>query len=177
MLREFIFAAAIVSLSATFVACKRQEPPQVTPPMPAKPAAEEAGPTQSDLIEAVIQAAAGETTVRTKYRQVQTSHVCSDMDVARDPYMPKNPELARCPRRGHRYNVSHSEPYQEQVACPHVPDSKGAWSVVKLGEDHWRISTGGRSWQVAKLSGSQTPPGNVVQLSSFRLSVVAEHGC
>jgi len=140
-------------------------------------AASESSPTKAELIQAARDAAADDMKTITKYRNVQTARVCSARDVATDMYMPHNPEFARCPKEGHRYNVMVRESYQEKIACPPVPTAESAWSVVRLSEDRWRVSSGGRSWEVEEVSSHQLPENKLVRLSNVTLSVTTRGGC
>src|SRR5262245_12509935 len=67
-------------------------------------------PSRDDLIQAVRNDVNGKTYYRTSNKPVtryeRRPHSCSQFDVDRDPYMPRNPELARCPRVGATYWVN-----------------------------------------------------------------------
>jgi len=139
-------------------------------------AGDDAEPTRDELIDAVKRAAQSETTVATKYRQVPQTRYCSQMDVATDPHMPSNPELARCPYAGKPVVQFISEPYRETVSCPPVPDMAGAWSVVQLREDHWRVSVNGRVWMVDKLSGEAHGVGTLITSRRQEL-MISSKGC
>lgn len=146
-------------------------------------------PSNDELIDAAVHAASADTTTRVRYRTASEQRSCTEMDVATDPYMPHNPELARCPEVGRRYTVTTQEPYQEQVKCPAPPREHQYWSVNPAGENVWRVSSGGRSWTVTQQGGaavttvqgegSSVPSSSnrEVKVSDFVFSVISDQGC
>ena len=91
--------------------------------------------------------------------------------------MPKNPELARCPRTGAHYKVAQQVPERVEEPCPAPPPPGPAWRVEATGEDRWRVSTGARVRLVSKQSGGALGAGTVVQISQFALLVTTNQAC
>ena len=135
-------AVATCVACAMLIACnKSSDDNRVSSGSARAPTPRSDSPTNGELIDAVVRAAANDKKTTTRHRHIERTHVCSEYDVARDPYMPKNPELAKCPRVGRRYSVRESQPYTEEVRCPALPTSHGAWTVTRLRDDQWRLRT------------------------------------
>lgn len=119
----------------------------------------------------------GSTYTVTVYEQRQVTRRCSQLDVDLDPYMPRNPELAKCPRVGATYHEWESVPVQEQRDCQPLPATTSGWSVQPTGSDRWRASYGGSTWNVEKLSGGSASQGDTIRVSSFTFSIVPNQDC
>lgn len=147
------------------------------PPPPSRPSVVIArGPDKADLIRAVQGHLGAKTYTEYVVRRVAKRRYCSQYDVDRDPYMPRNPELAKCPRIGASYTVYQDERVPEERNCPEPSGGSAAWSVTDLGNDHWRVATGGSSWVVRLISGQKSSVGSTTA-SDFRYQISANQGC
>jgi hypothetical protein len=100
------------------------------------------------------------------------------MDVDFDPYMPHNPELAKCPYEGKTYTDWESVSRPETRTCPSLPEAnQPGWYVEDLGEDRWRVSRGGSTWDVEKIEGGAANVGDVIKVSSFAFAIKAHQAC
>jgi hypothetical protein len=110
---------------------------------------------------------------------VSERHSCSQLDVDRDPYMPQNPELAKCPRVGAvretRLWKAGESTHASKLPCP-VPAAGPGWDVRTSGDD-WEITYGGRRWKLRKASGSAVGVEGVVRVAAFVLSVTSFQEC
>jgi hypothetical protein len=146
-------------------------------------------PSQADLIQAVRNSVNGKTYSRTSTanrpvtRYERRPHTCTQFDVDRDPYMPRNPELARCPRAGHTYwtdepvTETESQKVTETLQCPTLPGAEFGWSVVPAGDDTWRVSVNGSTWDVTKVDGGAVGVPGVVRVSKFTFTIKPHQNC
>lgn len=134
-------------------------------------------PTRTDVIEAVRQSVNGKTYVETVYKSVPTTRFCNEIDVDLDPYMPHNPELAKCPYVGKSYVVQDTVAADETRKCATLPAaSDGSWYVEDRGDDSWRVSRNTSSWDVGKVGGgSASLP--VISVSGFEFTIEADQDC
>jgi hypothetical protein len=146
-------------------------------------------PSQADLVQAVRNSVNGKTYSRTStaskpvMRYERRAHFCSQLDVDRDPYMPRNPELAKCPRVGHTYwtnePVTETEPQTvtETLRCPTLPGPEFGWSVVQVSDDTWQVSVSGSTWDVTKVDGGAVGVPGVVRVSKFTFTIKPHQDC
>lgn len=134
-------------------------------------------PTRTDVIEAVQKSVSGKTYTATVYKIVPTTKFCTEIDVDLDPYMPHNPELAKCPYAGKAYVVQDSVALQETRKCAALPGaSDSGWYVEDRGDGRWMVSRNASSWDVEKVSGgSVSLP--VVKVSGFTFTIDADQDC
>jgi hypothetical protein len=134
-------------------------------------------PSRDQIIQAVRQSVQGKTHTVTVPRQTQTWRTCSQTDVDLDPYMPGNPELARCPYQGATYPVWQTVYERETRSCDPLPGPGYAWSVRDMGFDRWRVSLSGSTWEIKRVSGGAAALGERVQISGFVFTVEAHQDC
>ena len=119
----------------------------------------------------------GKTYTVTTSRQEPKTHTCSEYDVDRDPYMPHNPELAKCPRVGATYTTWETVPERQTRRCEPLPGPEYGWHVQEAGADKWQVSLGGSVWDVEKLSGAATSAGKQITVSNFAFSINPHQDC
>jgi len=136
-----------------------------------------ATPSRENIIEAVRHSVEGKTHVVTAQRQEPQVHRCDQNDVDRDPYMPHNPELAKCPSVGATYTTWQTVTEHQTQRCEPLPGPEYGWHVQELGDDKWRVSLGGSSWDVQKLSGAAAKGPEQVNVSSFEFSINPHQDC
>ena len=132
-------------------------------------------PSQEDIIEAVRRSVNGKTYSVSvpSSRQESVEHTCSQMDVDLDPYMPHNPELARCPKVGATYKtwITVDESETQTRTCEPLPEQDAGWHVEEAGDNKWRVSINGSTWDVEKLDGASANVGEYVAVSDFAFMV------
>jgi hypothetical protein len=166
--------ALIVTAGFLFLdGCQRCETRRVT----GAPVTSTLGPSDVDLIQAVRRSVEGKTYEVTSTRQEEQRHVCSEFDVKLDPFMPRNPELAKCPRAGATYPIWTSVTVRETRKCELLPPPESGWHVQGIGEDRWRVTQAGSTWDVQRLRGEAAKPGDHVEVSSFSLRIDAHQKC
>jgi len=170
--RTVLLCLLLFCVSA-FSGCSKGSTPPPSEPTP--PITHE--PSNNDLIEAVRNNVAGKTYMESVSRTERRQHVCSQMDVETDPNAKHNPELARCPSVGHVYYTPVTTWVNEQRTCASLPGPQFGWSVMPLGENVWRVSQSGGSWDVEKLQGQAANAGNVIRLSDFSFAITAHQKC
>jgi len=136
-----------------------------------------ADPSREDIIQAVRRSVEGKTYTVMTVRQESRLHTCSQYDVDFDPYMPRNPELAKCPYVGATYTTWESVTEPETRTCDSLPGPEYGWRVEELGNDRWRVSQSGSVWDVEKLDGSSASVGEVVRVSSFSFAIKPHQDC
>lgn len=134
-------------------------------------------PTRDDIIQAVRRSVNGKTYQDTETQQEARWHTCSQIDVDRDPYMPHNPELARCPYEGARYTTYETVTDRVTRKCKSLPDAQFGWHVEKTSDNHWRVTQSGKEWRVRKLEGGSANVGDTVRVSSFRFLITTDGPC
>ncbi len=136
-----------------------------------------APPTRENIVEAVRRNVEAKTHDVTTHRQEPKVHTCSDYEVASDPYMPHNPELAKCPRVGATYTTWETVPERQTRRCEPLPGSEYGWHVQDVSHDKWLVSLGGSSWDVEKLSGAATSADKPINMSSFAFAITPHQDC
>lgn len=134
-------------------------------------------PTRTDIIEAVRDSVNGKTYTATIFRDEAVFHTCSQMDVDMDPYMPHNPELAKCPSVGATYTTWETYTEYETRTCEALPGPEYGWYVEELGDDKWRVTYSGSVWDVEKLEGGAASMGDTVHVSGFVFKITAYQDC
>jgi hypothetical protein len=145
-------------------------------------------PANEDLIEAVRNSVAGKTyttsahVARSVAGTTRESRTCTQYDVDADPNAKNNPELARCPRVGATYwvvvptTVAETTDVPETRNCESLPGPQYGWTVEPTGNDTWRVSYGGKSWNVEKKSfNAQSAPG--MNSKRYEFAVTTDQPC
>jgi hypothetical protein len=135
-------------------------------------------PTRTDVIEAVRRSVTGTTYAEIVYEDVSRLGTCTQIDVDFDPYMPHNPELARCPAVGHTYTEWDRVANTEVRSCPTPPEADApGWYVEPLADGRWRVSQGASSWTVTKLGGGAVGVADIIGVAGFRFEIAADQAC
>ncbi len=164
--RPSLTLICLAALASALLACSESRSVTVT---------REPELARTDVIEAVRRGVAGKTYSETVYEQVEDSWRCSQIDVDLDPYMPRNPELAKCSHVGDTYTVWESVASEELRSCPAAPDAEDpGWYVQALADDQWRVSHGSSRWTVTKLAGGWVGAEGVVTVSSYQFGIKAD---
>jgi hypothetical protein len=124
-------------------------------------------PSREDVIQAVRRSVNGKTYSVPSSQQEQVSHTCSQIDVDFDPYMPNNPELAKCPYVGATYMTWETVNQSETRTCEALPDSDAGWYVEEISDNKWRVSLYASMWEVEKLDGASANVEDYVEVSGF----------
>lgn len=144
-------------------------------------------PSREDLIEAVRNSVAGksytETVQQTKSvpRTERRAHTCTQYDVDLDINAKRNPELAKCPHAGATYWVDETVYVNETTdvpqtrICESLPGPESGWSVMPSGNDTWRVSYAGKSWDVKKESFKGVP--GAVSIKRFEYTIKSNQPC
>ena len=132
-------------------------------------------PSREDIIQAVRRSVEGKTYTENVSQQEPTTRMCSEMDVETDPYMPRNPELAKCPRVGAPYTTWQTVTKPEVRECKSLPGPESGWNVQALPPDRWRVSRGASVWDVEKTSGRRVE--KAVTVSSFTFAITPHQNC
>ncbi len=134
-------------------------------------------PSREDIIQAVRRSVEGNTYTVTSSRQERIIRTCSQIDVDFDPYMPGNPELAKCPRVGATYKEWETVYDSETRTCESLPNVDAGWYVEEIGDNKWRVSLSGSVWDVEKLDGASASVGDYVEVSGFTFKISSDQGC
>jgi hypothetical protein len=146
-------------------------------------------PSREDLIQAVRNHVNGKSYNKTVTKNKRVTkyesrpHRCTEEDVARDPHMPRNPELADCPRvgaidwRDEPVTVTEPVAVTETHTCSSLPGPEAGWSVTSTGNDTWRVSHGGSAWDVTKADGRADGVEGVVRVSEFAFKIKPHQDC
>lgn len=134
-------------------------------------------PSREDIIQAVRRSVEGKTYLVTENQQESTLHTCSQIDVDLDPYMPHNPELAKCPYVGATYTTWETVTEHQTRNCESLPDPEYGWYVKEIGKDKWQVSLSGREWNVEKLDGASASAGEYIKVSGFTFAIQAYQDC
>lgn len=134
-------------------------------------------PSRKDIIQAVKRGVEGKTyTVSTSHEE-PIIHRCSQQDVDFDPYMPHNPELAKCPSVGATYTEWKTVHENKTLQCAYLPNVDAGWYVESKGDDRWQVSISGSTWDVKKLNGASANTGDYVRVSSFTFMITPHQDC
>ncbi len=134
-------------------------------------------PSREDIIQAVRRSVEGKTYRVMTERQESKLHTCTQFDVDLDPYMPHNPELAKCPYVGKTYTTWETVAEPETRTCKPLPGPEYGWQVEKLDDDRWRVSLSGSVWDVEKLDGASASAGEYIKVSSFTFAIQGAQDC
>lgn len=146
-----------------------------TPKPPQPPVTTE--PTRADLIQAVRNHVNGKTYNKTVTTYENRAHTCTQYDVDTDPYMPRNPELAKCPYVGKTYWRQETVTATQTQNCPSLPDDESSWSVTSVGNETWRVAFAGSVWDVHKVDGRAVSGEDAVRVSTFAFTIKAHQDC
>lgn len=134
-------------------------------------------PSREDIIQAIRRSVDGKTYSVTTEHQESQLHTCSQFDVDLDPYMPHNPELARCPSVGASYTTWETVTERETRSCQPLPDPEYGWYVEEVGQNRWKVSLSGSEWSVEKLDGASASAGDYIKVSGFSFAIQAYQDC
>lgn len=130
-------------------------------------------PSKENIVDAVLTSASGSyttTETHTEWDTEQVTRTCTQMQVETDPYMPNNPELAKCLAVGATYTETQSVPREVRKTvsrpCPALPQAASAWSVIEVGNDEWQAAAGGGAWTVKLVMGGSVSA-EVISVSGF----------
>jgi hypothetical protein len=143
---------------------------------PSRPAVT-SDPSREDIIQAVRRSVQGKTYVVRTAEQEARTHICSQYDVDLDPYMPRNPELAKCPRVGATYTTWEPVSKQETRTCDALPSPEYGWYVEEINNNRWRVSHSGSVWDVEKRDGGSASVGEFVTVSGFSFLIKPHQDC
>ena len=174
-----LFAIAVSLMTAGCRSCTGNTPPSgngnSSSPGTSGPGSVRSEPSREELIEAVRRSVNGKKYEEFVTRQEQVTHTCTQRDVDLDPHMPRNPELAKCPRPGATYTRWESVRKSETRECPSLPDPSAGWNVREIGENRWRVSRGGSAWDVENRGGRAVD--QAVNISGFSLYITPHQKC
>lgn len=135
-------------------------------------------PSREDIIQAVRRSVEGKTYTAASSRQESIVRTCDQMDVDFDPYMPGNPELAKCPYVGATYTEWETVYENEILTCEPLPDVEDAgWYLEEISDNRWRVSLFGSVWEVEKLDGASASVGEYVEVSGFTFAIFSQQDC
>jgi len=134
-------------------------------------------PSREDIIQAIRRSVDGKTYSVTTEHQESQLHTCSQFDVDLDPYMPHNPELAKCPSVGATYTTWETVTGREAPSCQPLPDPEYGWYIEEVGQNRWRVSLSGSEWSVEKLDGASANAGDYIKVSGFSFAIQAYQDC
>jgi hypothetical protein len=166
-----IFATAVALMTAGCRSCADNGSPQRNDDS----ATVRSEPSREHIIEAVRRSVDGKKYEETVYRREQVTRICSQQDVDLDPYMPRNPELAKCPRAGARYTTWENVPRRETRECASLPGTESGWNVQEVARNRWRVSLGGSVWDVENKEGAAVEQG--VKVSTFLFAITPHQKC
>lgn len=146
-------------------------------PAPTPPVRVSATPSDDDLVRAVRSHLSGKAYVEQGWTFETRRRTCSQVQVDMDIHAKHNPELARCPYVGASYEDRVRVPTTTRKPCPSPPGPGPHWLVSKAGSSTWRVSTGGRVWEVTKVTGGSASAKDVVTVGAWQFTIRAHQEC
>jgi hypothetical protein len=134
-------------------------------------------PSRADLISAVRNHVSGKTYTKKATRYERRAHTCTQYDVDRDPYMPRNPELAKCPYVGKTYWTQDPVYVSETHNCGSLPADPAGWSVTPTGKDQWRVAYAASVWDLTKIEGEHAGAEAIVRVAAFAFIIRPHQDC